>query len=108
VDHDASLDSVDNEKEMKVDLRADLVEDRWTDDMKLPLYFRKMYKIDRFNKKDEILFFTDTKFKKYKESLICINCYLRIVKMLQQNQNHGTNIYDNDESKNTNEAKQAL
>lgn len=109
VDHDASIDSAaENENEMKVKLKADLVEDRWTDDMKLPLYFRKMYKIDRFNKKDEILFFTDTKFKKYKESLICINCYLRIVKMLQRNQNHGTNIYDNDESKNQDEARQAL
>jgi hypothetical protein len=96
VDHDASIDSIENEKETKVKIKADLVEDRWTDDMKLPLYFRKMYKIDRFNKKDEILFFTDTKFKKYKESLICIDCYLRIVNMLQQNQNHGTNIYDND------------
>jgi hypothetical protein len=96
VDHDASLDSV-QEKSTALKLpngKSKFVNERWTADMKLPLYFRKMFKIDRFNKKDEALFFTDTKFKKYKESLICIDCYLKIVSFLQTNQNHGTNIYD--------------
>lgn len=94
VDHDASIDSIEKENELKVKISSNLVEDHWNEDMKLPLYFRKMYKIDRFNKKDEILFFTDTKFKKYKESLICIDCYLNIVRFVQGNKKHGTNIYD--------------
>lgn len=94
VDHDASIDSIEKENELKVKVSSNLVENYWNEDMKLPLYFRKMYKIDRFNKKDVILFFTDTKFKKYKESLICIDCYLNIVKYIQANKKHGTNIYD--------------
>jgi hypothetical protein len=101
IDHDASVDSAEIQEKVEGDFERKaanprLVDVGWSDEMKLPLFFRKMYKIDRFNKKDEILFFTDTKFKKYKESLICIDCYLKIVKMLQQNKNHGTNIYDND------------
>ena len=100
IDHDASQDSIDEmcAGQAGVKSQAKLIEEKWTNDMKLPLYFRKMFKIDRFNKKEEVLFFTDTKFKKYKESLICIDCYLKIVSYLQTNQNHGTNIYDRDES----------
>ena len=98
IDHDASVHPELEETSLKVYVKNDekLVLDHWTDDMKLPLYFRKKYKIDRYNKKDEILFFTDTKFKKYKESLICIDCYLEIVNFLQKNKTHSTNIYDSE------------
>ena len=71
-----------------------LVEDQWTGDLKLPLYFRKKYDINRFNKDKEILFFKDQKFRNYKESLVCIECYLKIVAHIQdKNKNPGTNIY---------------
>ena len=94
IDHDVPEDKDQEDKELKIEVSSQLVEDYWTEDMKLPLYFRKKYLIDRFNKKDEILFFTDTKFKKYKESLICIDCYLKIVQYLQMNKKNQTNIYD--------------
>ena len=82
-----------------------LVEDQWSGDLKLPLYFRKKYDINRFNKDKEILFFKDQKFRNYKESLVCIECYLKIVAHIQdKNKNPGTNIYQ--PTLNTKEKKQ--
>lgn len=75
-------------------IASKLKNDYWQMDLKLPLYFRKKYDINRFNKENEYLFFKDQKFRNYKESLVCISCYLQIVGHLQASNKHSdTNIY---------------
>jgi len=85
---DSALDTLSTK------IKDNLIEDYWTVDQKLPLYFRKKYDINRFNKEHEVLFFKDKKFRNYKESLVCIDCYLKIVGYLQRGVHHGTNIYE--------------
>jgi len=52
--------------------------------MTIPLYFRKKYDINQFNVEKIDLFLKDTKFKKHKETPVCMACYLNIIDYIQE------------------------
>jgi len=50
---------------------------------KIPLHFRRKYKLNRFNKEKDFLFSNDPQFKRLKDTFVCLDCYLLLAKHFQ-------------------------
>ena len=72
----------------------DNLEDNFfTHNCQLPLYYRRKYDINKFNKDAKNQLTNNLKFTKFDFSLVCLECYLIIIAYFQQVEHTGINMF---------------
>ena len=70
-----------------------LEDEYFTPNCQLPLYYRRKYDINKFNKDAKNQLTNNLKFTKFDFSLVCLECYLIIIEYFQQVEHTGINMF---------------
>lgn len=70
-----------------------LISEYFTANCQLPLYYRRKYDINQFNRDAKDLFSKNLKFTKFDTSLVCLECYLDMIEFFTKNEHTNVNLF---------------